>query len=313
MKFLDGVHLLLAVFSQSLFSLFTVQLAYTHTQAHDHDQPQQPLPLPLLLPLHHTPPNPVPVLHQRNATLADVNAIVSVIDAAFSPLPQWDYMYPFRDEFPEDFRRCGAWGVSRFLEMNATFGEVVEFGGGEGGDGRSEKERGEKRRVGAVALWERIDTQNRSNADADADASSRIDDSAVSMSMFPHILSPGASNCTFRSANLTRLLVFDHAFTLLKRSTIDAVYGPSQLYLNTLGTHPDFQRHGAGTRLVRTGIEIGRKEGLNVTLIAQPTAETFYQRLGFVSVRRVCVDGVKGDGVRFWFVVMVWRGGGSGV
>jgi GNAT superfamily N-acetyltransferase len=82
----------------------------------------------------------------------------------------------------------------------------------------------------------------------------------------------------------------------MKHQYIDLPYGPSQLYLETLGTHPDFQRRGAGTRLVSRGIEVGKREGVNVTLIAQPTAEGFYRGLGFVSVRNVTVSRVgEGD------------------
>ncbi|KAF2026682.1 hypothetical protein EK21DRAFT_18291, partial [Setomelanomma holmii] len=59
------------------------------------------------------------------------------------------------------------------------------------------------------------------------------------------------------------------------------VFGPDQLYLHTLATHPDYQLRGAGTQLVNSGLERGRRAGVNVTLLAAPTARGFYLEAGF--------------------------------
>lgn len=101
--------------------------------------------------------------------------------------------------------------------------------------------------------------------------------------------------CTHKDLNITRAIDWEHKFTAEKRKHVDNVFGTDQLYLDTLGTHPRYQLRGSGTRLVNTGIEFARREGVNVTLIAQPTAETFYLHLGFVSVKNISVTSVDGD------------------
>jgi GNAT superfamily N-acetyltransferase len=67
-----------------------------------------------------------------------------------------------------------------------------------------------------------------------------------------------------------------------------------------LATHPRYQLHGAGTQLVRSGIESAEED---ITLIAQPTAEGFYLHIGFVEVVNISIASVDRD-EEFWFNVM---------
>jgi GNAT superfamily N-acetyltransferase len=106
-----------------------------------------------------------------------------------------------------------------------------------------------------------------------------------------------------RDVNITRGIDYERKFNTLKHKHIDIPFGEEQLYLHTLGTHPDYQGRGAGTRLVTAGIERVRDDHVNVTLIAQPTAETFYLRLGFVSIEHVSISSVDED-EEFSYVVM---------
>lgn len=98
-----------------------------------------------------------------------------------------------------------------------------------------------------------------------------------------------------RDLNITRAIDYDHKFTAEKQKHIDETFGTDQLYLEQLVTHPDCQSRGAGTRLVNSGIRLGREAHVNVTLIAEPTAETFYLRLGFVSVANMSITSVDDD------------------
>jgi GNAT superfamily N-acetyltransferase len=70
-----------------------------------------------------------------------------------------------------------------------------------------------------------------------------------------------------------------------------------------LATHPRYQLHGAGTQLVRSGIESAEERGEDITLIAQPTAEGFYLHIGFVEVVNISIASVDRD-EEFWFNVM---------
>ncbi|KAF2994665.1 hypothetical protein E8E13_001121 [Curvularia kusanoi] len=99
----------------------------------------------------------------------------------------------------------------------------------------------------------------------------------------------------YQSMNVTRALDYVRQFDAAERKHVFEVFGDSQMYLQELATHPDYQLKGAGTRLVQRGIEKGRSEGVNVTLIAQPAAEGFYFKKGFKEMRNISVDSVDGD------------------
>lgn len=99
--------------------------------------------------------------------------------------------------------------------------------------------------------------------------------------------------------------MFANRFAEAKQEFIDNVFGLEQIYLADLATHPDYQSRGAGTRLVTVGIEEGRKRSVNVTLLAQPTAETFYLGRGFKEVRNISVEAVDGE-TEFGFNVMAY-------
>jgi hypothetical protein len=156
--------------------------------------------LPLTLPLPKSDHEPTPTL--RNATPADATSIASVVAAAFSSVPEWDYLYPFRHEFPEEHIRCGALGVARFLKQKESWGEVVVVGGEEDGerqgDGDGESDRGNGRgreeegegdkKVVAIGLWTRLKTQNTSTSNSDSDSDEQEQDSTSQLS-FPHLLS----------------------------------------------------------------------------------------------------------------------------
>jgi GNAT superfamily N-acetyltransferase len=87
----------------------------------------------------------------------------------------------------------------------------------------------------------------------------------------------------------------EHKATAAKRKYVDEPFGSNQLYLDLLATHPDFQLHGAGTRLVRRGVEMGRKDNINVTLIALPSSEGFYAHIGFDSITNFSISSVDED------------------
>lgn len=109
-----------------------------------------------------------------------------------------------------------------------------------------------------------------------------------------------------RDLNVTRTIDYDHKFTAAKRKYLDDRFGANQLYLQLLTTHPDHQLHGAGTQLVNSGLELGRKANVNVTLISEPTAETFYLRFSFTSVANISIASVDGDQA-FRFNVMAHK------
>lgn len=91
----------------------------------------------------------------------------------------------------------------------------------------------------------------------------------------------------------------------MKRKNVDDYFGKDQLYLELLATHPDYQGRGAGTRLVRNGLQRAHEANINATLIAAATAESFYIYLGFTSITNISVETVDGD-QKFRFDVMAY-------
>lgn len=53
-------------------------------------------------------------------------------------------------------------------------------------------------------------------------------------------------------------------------------------YLDTLATHPDYRRRGAGTMLVRWGCERAEEDGVGVYLDSSKEGAGLYARCGFV-------------------------------
>lgn len=68
--------------------------------------------------------SPQPLL--RNATLEDADDIASVVIAAFSPTPAWQYIYQFHKSNPKEHHRCVRSGITQVLTSPEYVVEVVE-------------------------------------------------------------------------------------------------------------------------------------------------------------------------------------------
>jgi hypothetical protein len=62
----------------------------------------------------------------RNATLEDADDISTVIIAAFSSLPARPYLFQFRNEFPEEHKRCLRENIARVLSKDSTHIDVIK-------------------------------------------------------------------------------------------------------------------------------------------------------------------------------------------
>lgn len=78
-----------------------------------------------------------------------------------------------------------------------------------------------------------------------------------------------------------------------KKTLFDRPYNSKHYYLGLLATHPDYQGHGIGTKLVMWGLEKAKREEWNVTLFPSPMGRRVYAKLGFKDVGgfRTQVDG----------------------
>jgi hypothetical protein len=71
---------------------------------------------------------------------------------------------------------------------------------------------------------------------------------------------------------------------------LDDIYSDHQLHLLILGTHPDYQRHGAGTRHCRWGIELATKQKLALTTFRSPMGIRLYTQLELKKLGEVIVQ-----------------------
>ena len=93
-----------------------------------------------------------------------------------------------------------------------------------------------------------------------------------------------------RDADWERMQAFKDALQQGKETYFDSVCGNSQIQLVTLGTHPKFQRQGAGTQLCRWGMQLADQRHLLVTVFASPSGQKLYRHLGFKEVGVVIVQ-----------------------
>ena len=71
--------------------------------------------------------------------------------------------------------------------------------------------------------------------------------------------------------------------------------------------HPDFRLRGAGTKLVRWGIEVAEGKGWPVTLCASPMSLLLYEHLGFEKIASEVVQ-VEGEEETLTSAVMIYGG-----
>ena len=87
-----------------------------------------------------------------------------------------------------------------------------------------------------------------------------------------------------RDADLAHIAAFRSVLIASVNKYFDAPYGNSQVQLYHLATHPDYQRHGAGTRLLNWGLELAMREKKPITLFGSPMGtkltQTRFQGVG---------------------------------
>ncbi|KAK4946316.1 hypothetical protein LTR10_014514 [Elasticomyces elasticus] len=218
----------------------------------------------------------------RNATIADVSAIVDIVDAAFSPSAPTKYRYQFKDKYPQEHRRCMYEAYLEVFDPEYVYVQVIELPASSG--------RGDSKPV-SVAAW--VDGKKVPTSDMQG-WNQWNSGSALS------------SKCTHKDENATRAADWQQKFAKEHNKYLNDVYGHNQFYLAVLATHPDFQGRGYGEQLVLSGIEMAPILDLDtVTLIATPVGEPVYFSLGFRPIANISITSVDED-MAFPFDVMVY-------
>ena len=222
----------------------------------------------------------------RNATISDTEAITNIMSAAFDDSPPFRYIYQFMDKYPKDYHDCRYEIIHAALGIPGILAEVALL--------PNNSYPHEPTPI-AVALW--------------------VPPAAWNMTDSPSLGMLKQMKCSNRYMNTTRFADYLHQLFDAKEKYLDSVYAhENQLYLDTLATHPDYQRRGAGSALVRSGVQFGKDvykgENVTATLIATEAGEPLYQYLQWTSLRNFTVrslDVVDGSREEWKYDVMKYE------
>jgi hypothetical protein len=84
----------------------------------------------------------------RNATRSDTASIAAVVNAAFAPIDNWQYLYQFAKEHPADHQRCTERDVNLVWNQDNMHMQVIEAPADS------------KLTVAAVAVWAWVDSSH---------------------------------------------------------------------------------------------------------------------------------------------------------
>lgn len=62
----------------------------------------------------------------RNATRSDTPSIAAVVNAAFAPIDNWQYLYQFAKEYPAEHQRCTERDVNLVWQNDNMHVQVIE-------------------------------------------------------------------------------------------------------------------------------------------------------------------------------------------
>jgi GNAT superfamily N-acetyltransferase len=106
-----------------------------------------------------------------------------------------------------------------------------------------------------------------------------------------------------RDMNQKREAAFRDALSKGRPSFFE-VYGDDQIWLQSLGTHPDYMRRGFGSALVQWGIQVAKEDHLVVSLVASPMGALLYAHLGFQTLGQIVVQAPE-ETEKFFFKATV--------
>lgn len=236
----------------------------------------------------------------RDAMESDIDDITTVVIDAFSPSPDWYYNMPQADLYPNNIWHCTREQIATaWTKMhNTTSVKVVSVP-----VERPDRYGGKTERVVALGVWNILNATDVDTVPAEL----------MPWSMLPFACANIAArslegddndkppyNCSkMLGYNVTRSEDFKQKFHAAKVENIDEMYR-TQLYLNILATHPDWDGHGFAAMNCHWGEQLAKGLGIPLTLIATPAGYPLYHSLGWESVKNITIEKLDGLG-SFWF------------
>lgn len=240
----------------------------------------------------------------RDAVASDINDVATVVIDAFAPAPHTQYVYQFRDRYPEYHRECMRQAMERqFAQMDPSEA-VVKVIAVDDPDRAAEGE--STSRVVSLGIWN-LGTPNNTRVARMNTLGNPFGLGLPLAKETSKFLAAGGGgksdfNCSAHlDLNMTRALDVQEKLDRAK-AYLDSVYG-RYVYLNLLATHPDWDGNGFGAAQCEWGMKLARERAQNVTLIATPAGFPLYRSLGFGDVKNVTIDMLDGLGT-LWYEVM---------
>jgi GNAT superfamily N-acetyltransferase len=213
----------------------------------------------------------------RVATKNDLDAITRIHIKGFTEEPYIHYCFPLRDEYPKDYWKWTRKEYQNYLEQPQKF------------------------------LVHVLD------APCESDGEATIETIGLAIWNLAVLKEAKGTDPIFnerRDANMKHCKAFrEKAGKRFK--TYFAKWAEKQINLATLVVHPDHRRRGAGTMLVKWGIEAAEEKGWPVTLCASPMGRFLYEHLHF-KVIAIEVVQVEGEKETLKSAVMVYGSGADG-
>jgi len=224
-------------------------------------------------------PSSSPIVVLREATILDLDVMVSIALAAMPLDPQWDYRFPHRRTYPEDTWLFTRRRYREFLENNRRWWVVLAELAGGPQQGKPGNPVHHPQTV-AFAIWD----------------ITHVTQGAHLHNLKPstrQLGAPPAATCPRRDASAKRLQAWKQTLCSSSRTLFEERFGIDHFQLQILATHPGFQRLGAGTALCREGIAMAESLGKTITVFASPMGKRLYSQLGF---RHLATVTVKAEG-----------------
>lgn len=221
------------------------------------------------------------------ATIDDLDELTKIAQAGFPDDPEFDYRFPYRQNYPED-----NWSYTReeyegylnqpdkYAVLLATLPAANQKSDEQNGDHKQDPELDRSQPISvALAVWDLAVTIESQVGDLGIDQ--RQDADRRHMLEFANTLSDA----------------FEEHF---------AKYAGNQVHLWLLTTHPDYRHRGAGTALCRWGMQLAQQKGQPVTVLASRMGQMLYEHLCFQPLGNVVVQA-PGEEKQLQIACLEWQ------
>lgn len=228
-------------------------------------------------------------MHVRPLTRADIPAVAQVALAAFSKDELYQFLYPKLSTYPDDFRRAQVLHLRARLVQPGCHGYVaVSDSNDDGWDGTSH--------VLGYAFFQEMG--ERVNETTGKKESLRPSTDSWGKWFERGLLGFEVALHNRQDRALDRKNVEQYAMEAASAypSYLDMA---AYWYISVLAVHPQHQRRGVGTKLVREGKRLASEDGVALTLESSVAARRLYEKNGFRITWKGQVCGME-DSAMMW-------------